>query len=123
MTNHRATIAIIAGICTLGLTAAATPARAVGGNVAYLSHTGSGTTCSQTAPCASMVLAVINAGTNGEVICLDKGNYGGVSINVPVTISCGDGLWEAPDAGPSINTPAGADVVIEGLVLDGTGVA
>jgi hypothetical protein len=63
------------------------------------------------------------AGVGGEVICLDKGNYGDLfipGIRQSVTISCGDGLWEAPNSIVSVNTPAGSDVVIEGLVTDGT---
>ena len=61
------------------------------------------------------------AGTNGEIICLDKFNYGGTTISQSITISCGDGLWEATGGFIQISTPAGADVVIEGLVIDGLG--
>ena len=114
MTKHGVTIAIIGGICAL--IAAATAASA---GTAYLSHTGSGSTCSQTMPCADMPSALTVAGAGGEVICLDKGSYSSfVQITQSVTISCGDGLWENPGATMAINTPAGSDVVIEGLVLD-----
>ena len=99
----------------------ATPASA--GNTAFLSRTGTGSTCSQAAPCASMSSALTAAGTGGEVICLDKSGYGFAPIAQSVTISCGDGLWEATSAPISINTPAGSDVVIEGLVSDGAGTA
>src|SRR5437879_5214735 len=51
----------------------ATPASA--GSAAYLSHAGSGSTCSQGAPCITMATALVAAGLNGEVICLVKGNY------------------------------------------------
>jgi hypothetical protein len=61
---------------------------------------------------------------------LDKGAYGGgvpinqpVFINQPVTISCGDGLWETSGGFVSVNMPAGSDVVIEGLVADGVGLS
>jgi hypothetical protein len=100
----------------------ATPAASAG-NAAYLSNSGSGTACSLAVPCASMFSAVTAAGVGGEVICLDKGSYGGPDITKSVTISCGDGLWENPGAGFAINTPAGADVVIEGLVTDNLGVS
>jgi hypothetical protein len=69
----------------------ATPASAIG-QAAYLSHTGSGTVCSQATPCSSMGAALTVAGTSGEVICLDKGNFGAAGISQSVTISCGDGL-------------------------------
>jgi hypothetical protein len=65
--------------------------------------------------------AIFVAGVNGEVICLDKSSYGNASISQPVTISCGDGLWESPLNQILINPPAGSDVVIEGLVGDGLG--
>jgi hypothetical protein len=120
MTNRAATIAIMGGICALTLAAAATAARATG-NTAYLSRTGTGTTCSLASPCASMFSAIAVAGTSGEVICLDKGAYGVGNITASVTISCGPGLWEAIGLNLSINTPAGSAVVIEGLVLDHLG--
>jgi len=103
-------------VLALAFAAAATPASA--GSLAYLLRTGTGTACSQAAPCASMNTAVGVAGPNGEVICLDKALYGGVSITASVTISCGGGLWEAFNGIVTINTPAGSDVVIEGLVID-----
>src|SRR5437588_12234778 len=96
----------------------ATPAGAFGLQ-AYLSRTGSGTACTLASPCASMSTAITAAGAGGEVICLDKSNYSSVVINFSITISCGDGLWEAPGGTINITTPAGADVVIEGLVADG----
>jgi len=108
-------------LSALALAAAATPARA--GNVAFLSRSGSGTACTLAAPCAVMIAAVFVAGPSGEVICLDKGPYNEVIIMHSVTISCGDGLWEAPTGGININTPAGSDVVIEGLVVEGNGLA
>lgn len=108
-------------LLTLTLAAASfvTPASAV--TEAYLKSTGSGSACTLAAPCASMVSAIAAAGAGGEVICLDKGAYSSnVTFNISqsVTISCGDGLWEAPHGEVDINTPAGADVVIEGLVID-----
>jgi hypothetical protein len=104
MTKRRATIALIGGICALALAAAATPASAA---TAYLSRTGGGIICSIAAPCLSMATALSAAGSNGEVICLDKAPYGFATINMAVTISCGDGWWEAP-LGISINMPGGA---------------
>jgi hypothetical protein len=118
MKQHEFAIALMGGICALALAAGATPASA---GTAYLSRTGGGGTCSFAAPCASMTVALPVAGFGGEVICLDKGPYGGTVITGPVTISCGDGLWEAPGSTITISTPLVAVVVIEGLVLDGSG--
>jgi hypothetical protein len=69
-----------------------------------------------------MPQAVSAAGVGGEVICLDKGTYGFANIQQSVTISCGDDLWVNPNI-VQINMPAGSSVSIEGLVLDGNGVA
>jgi hypothetical protein len=117
MTKRAATIALMGGMFALVLTVvAATPASA---QLAFLSHTGSGASCTQSAPCAVMNTAINVAGANGEVICLDKGTYDGGTITQPVTISCGDGWWEVSClGGVTVNTPAGSDVVIEGLVMD-----
>jgi hypothetical protein len=98
-----------------------TPANA--GTFAFLSRTGSGTACTLAVPCNSMGTAAGVAGAGGEVICLDKGHYGSVSITSTITISCGDGLWEAPGTVTFITLPAGADVVIEGLVADSLALA
>ena len=100
----------------------ATPASAA--TTAYLKSTGSGVACTAAAPCVNMIQAVAVAGAGGEVICLDKGNYNqssGFTITQSVTISCGDGYWEAPAVTVTVTTPAGSDVVIEGLVIDGEG--
>jgi hypothetical protein len=118
MKKYLRAIALMGGICALALAAAATPASA---GVAFLSHTGGGSMCTQAAPCNTMSSAISVAGANGEVICLDKGSYGATSIAQSVTISCGDGLWEDSSGSVVINPPAGSDVVIEGLVLDGNG--
>src|SRR5262249_52135381 len=103
---------------------AATPDSASGG-AAFLSRAGGGFACTSSSPCSDMATALNVAGANGEVICLDKGFYAGPDVAVgiiqSVTISCGDGLWEDYCGLFSINTPAGSDVVIEGLVLDRTG--
>jgi len=117
MSKRRFTIALMGAICALALIAAATPASA---GLAFLAHNGTGATCTLAAPCAQMTSALTVAGANGEVICLDKGYYGGAQINQSVTISCGYGLWEA-NGSVAVSLPAGSNAVIEGLVDDGTG--
>jgi hypothetical protein len=88
----------------LAFATAATPASA---GTAYLSRPGSGTTCTYQSPCGFIGDALTAAGANGEVICLNKGSYGSYSLGITqsVTISCGDGLWEAPGEELTINTP------------------
>jgi hypothetical protein len=105
----------------LAFALAAAAATSATGATVYVARTGGGGACTYAAPCATMATALPLAGANGEVICLDRGNYGGASTTHAVTISCGDGLWEASTAAILINPPAGADVVIEGLVTDSNG--
>jgi hypothetical protein len=111
---------LFAGL-TLALAACiATPAGA--GGIAFLAKAGTSDTCTLGAPCSNMTLAVSAAGVGGEIICLDKGLYGGTTIHESVTISCGDDLWQVPGAHVTVsNTPAGSSVSIEGLVMDGLG--
>jgi prepilin-type processing-associated H-X9-DG protein len=100
----------------------ATPAAS--STTAYLSRTGSGTTCTLALPCNDMQTA-ITAAQFGEVICLDRYAYSilsPVTITQTINISCGDGLWEAPFGTVTINTPAVAHVIIEGLVVDTLGI-
>lgn len=96
-------------------------APAMASNVTYLALGGTGGTCSSSSPCASMAAALTAAGPNGEVVCLDRGNYGNATITFGVTISCGAGLWIVAVSNVVITTPAGSDVVIEGLVADEAG--
>jgi hypothetical protein len=112
---------LFAGLTVALASCIATPASAA--TAAYLARAGSGTTCTFTAPCNTMQFAISVAGVAGEVICLDKANFGSASIIQSVTISCGDDLWEAPGGEIRILTPAGSSVSIEGLVLDGTGLS
>ena len=110
----------LSAACLAFVAMQAPPASAA--SPAYLRSNGGGNTCTLTTPCANMTGALAVAGAGGEVICLDKGNYSGgfqTSINLSVTISCGDGFWECPDGVIFINTGVGENVVIEGLVLNG----
>jgi len=93
------------------------------GNTAYLSATGSGSTCTSAAPCNSVTAALSVAGAEGEVICLNRGVYGGTIISQSVTISCPGGQWEAPFGIITVATPANSHVVIDGLVLDNAGLS
>jgi len=96
-----------------------TPASAA--FVAYLSRTGGGSVCSQAQPCNWMAFAIAATGAdNGEVVCLDKGFYGGVDITQNVTISCGNGLWEV-NGTINVTLPFGSDVVIQGATSDAAG--
>jgi hypothetical protein len=100
-------------ILTFALAAATATSAAAGS--AYLSRTGTGATCTLATPCATMFAAVNVAGAGGTVICLDKGDYGTLGLGIPITIHCGDGLWESPGNLLVLAPPAGGDVVVEGF--------
>jgi hypothetical protein len=108
----------------LALAFAALASQADAATTAYLTRTGSGSACTQATPCASMASALTAAQTGGEVICLDRGDYGATAINNSVTIMCGDGLWTVTGAVQvSMAPPAGSHIVIEGLAIDLLGAA
>ena len=79
--------------------------------------------CSRTAPCKTFSGAFSKTATGGEIVCLDGGGYGGVTITRSVTIYCPyteGGILVASTNGITINAP-GAVVVLEGLDVEGLG--
>jgi hypothetical protein len=44
--------------------------------------------CSRTAPCKTFAVAVTKTAANGEMNCLDPGNFGAVTITKSITIDC-----------------------------------
>src|SRR5262245_28751824 len=107
------------GILALAFAAAATPADAA---TAYLSRTGTGSSCTQASPCSSMNAAIAATGAGGTVICLDRGVYSDaslVNINGSIAIFCGEGLWQGAQTQIRINPPSGSSVLIEGFVTEG----
>jgi hypothetical protein len=66
---------------------AAGPAQAAN-NVSFVKSTGSGTACTQAAPCGNLGSALDATVTGGEIHCLDSGSLGGVTITKSITIDC-----------------------------------
>jgi hypothetical protein len=92
--------------------------------VAYYG-TDSGTTCPQTAPCATFQYAVDETAAGGEVDAESDGDFGSVVINNSVTIN-GDGhnatVGEADGQAIAVNEYATNDVVnLIGLNINGFG--
>src|SRR5258708_1971951 len=64
------------------------PAHALNA-VSWVSGTGNdASACTRVAPCASFFVALSNTQINGEIRCLDAGNFGGANINKSITIDC-----------------------------------
>jgi hypothetical protein len=83
----RATASIIAGIITAAATWLSTmPAHAIPRT--FVSGTGGGAACTRAAPCATFQAAHDVTDANGEINCLDPGEYGTVTITRSITIDC-----------------------------------
>jgi hypothetical protein len=94
--------------------------------VLWVSATGSGSSCTQTSPCATFQTA-INAGAN-EVHCLTSGNYGPVTITTSLIIDCGSGnvgniSVSTTSNAITINTASAATIILRHLSLNGSGTA
>src|SRR5258708_23087126 len=73
----------------LAVSAFSAPVHALN-NVSWVSSTGGGAACTRAAPCATFVAALSNTVINGEIRCLDPGNFTGVIIHQSDTIHCHD---------------------------------
>jgi len=116
---------------SLAITALALPFLAVAPARAQATRTWvSGTgddnnNCSRTAPCKTFQGAFSKTAAGGEINCLDPGDFGQVTINFSLTISCEAGTAgiQILDVGFAISISAAAtDVVtLRGLDIDGQG--
>ena len=78
--------------------------------------------CSRTAPCKTFAGAISKTATGGEINCLDPGGFGGVTITKAITISCEGvtgGVLVAGSNGIIVNAPAGSNVYLKGLDIQG----
>ena len=105
-------IALLSAFALLGL-AGATPAGAIPRT--FVSGTGSGTTCTRAAPCATFQAAHDATDLAGEINCLNDGSFGGLSITKSITIDCA-GTVAAVDGNIFIATP-GVTVRLRNLTL------
>jgi hypothetical protein len=92
-------------------------ALAVGSQIrTFVASTGSDANpCSRTAPCRTFAVALVQTASGGEVVALDTGGYGTLTINQSVTITAAPGVqaFIAPSSGTAIEVNAGpADVII-----------
>jgi hypothetical protein len=80
--------------------------------------------CSRTAPCRSFAVAIASTDSAGEVVVLDSGGYGAVTITQSVSILAPRGVYAGvtvfSGAGVRING-AGIDVTLRGLSINGLG--
>ena len=82
--------------------------------------------CSLTLPCRTFAAAIATTPPNGEVIVLDSGGYGAVTITQSVSIIAAPGVYAgisvfASDIGVTVAAGATDKVVLRGLTINGQG--
>jgi hypothetical protein len=117
---------LCASLCAMAYVVPAKPAHAQ--TLAWVSPTGTntGTTCSETAPCATFQYVVSNVSGVAQINCLGSGSYGPVAITGSLVIDCGDGnigeiASTVSNAAININTGSTAIIVLRHLSLNGGG--
>ena len=103
------------------------PALAVGSQIrTFVASTGSDANpCSRVAPCRTFGAALAQTASGGEIVALDSGGYGAVTISQAVTIVAAPGIQASisPSSGAAITVSAGASdvVVLRNLYLNAQG--
>jgi hypothetical protein len=122
-------VALLLAIIGLALPVlAVSPAQAISGPspVTWVSGVGTDSgTCARAAPCKTFAFALGGTSAGGEIICVDGGDFGPVTIGFSLTISCQAGNVLVPVSGAAgIGiVAASTDVVtLRGLNIDGEGV-
>jgi hypothetical protein len=115
----RMTMLLCAWLCAILPVAVANPAQA--GFFSYVSNTGNDSNnCSTPATaCASFAHALTQTAANGEIDCLNAGNYGQPNIAQSVTIDCAGNVGVSD--GNIIINGAGIVVRLRNLTFNGVG--
>jgi hypothetical protein len=121
---HRVLLAL--GVALAGVVLVAPPASAQAART-WVSGVGDDANpCSLTAPCKTWAGAIGKTAVGGEIDALSDGGFGAVTITKAITINGGGHVASAlTTAGNaiSINAPANAQVVLQGIDLVGTNTA
>ena len=124
------TPALFAVVLVLAVAVAASssrPALAVGSQIrTFVASTGSDANpCSRVAPCRTFGAALAQTAGGGEIVALDSGGYGAVTISQAVTIVAAPGIQASisPSSGAAITVSAGPSdvVVLRNLYLNAQG--
>ena len=94
-------------------------------SAAFGADSNAASNCTAVAPCRFFTAAMSVTDTNGEVIVLDSGGYGGVTITKSVALIAPTGVYAGISVFPGANgvtiATAGVDVVLRGLTINGQG--
>ncbi len=92
---------------------------------AFGSDSNTATNCTAAAPCRFFQAAMTVTDTNGEVVVLDSGGYGAVTITQSVALIAPPGVYAGISVFPGSDgvtiATAGVDVVLRGLSINGQG--
>lgn len=77
--------------------------------------------CSRTAPCKTFAGAISKTAVGGEINTLDPGGFGAVTITKSISIISAHnaGVLLSASNGITVNVPAGSEVLLEGLEIEG----
>jgi hypothetical protein len=105
--------------------AIATPAQAQLNRTAVSVAGSDANDCAPATPCRSFARAMSQTNATGEILVLDSGGYGAVTIDRSVSILAAPGVYAgitAPSGnGITLSLPASGKAVIRGLTLEGLG--
>lgn len=85
----------------------------------FVSATGGGAACTRALPCATFQAAHDATDPNGEINCIDAGQFGGLLITKSITIDCSGTIGAGANT-VTINTTT-AVVRLRGLTFEGPG--
>src|SRR3982751_3588239 len=87
----------------------------------FVSASGGGAACTRAAPCATFQLAHDATDINGEINCVDAGDFGPVHITKSITIDCAGtvGSISAPTSDAILIDVIGITVRLRNLTLEG----
>lgn len=84
----------------------------------FVASNGPGPNCTRAAPCSSFSAAYGQTNPGGEIVCLDSGTFGGLTITHSITIDCTGARGNANGAVFTITNAATDFVVLRGLDFD-----
>jgi hypothetical protein len=111
-------------IVALALAVTARPALAVQRTFVSAAGSDASASCGLAAPCRTFARAITLTDPSGEIVVLDSGGYGAVTVNKNVTIQSPAGVYAGLSvfAGDGITVVAPATkVILRGLTINGQG--
>ena len=94
-------------------------------SAAFGADSNTASNCSAAAPCRFFAAAMSVTDNNGEVIVLDSGGYGAVTITQSISLIAPTGVYAGISVFPGANgvtiATAGINVVLRGLTINGQG--